>query len=45
MQQLMGATAGFVVGLLPLDGSLYLGWLMLGFTMLTSVALVMLRRH
>lgn len=45
MQQLMGAVASYAVGLLPLQGSLYLGWLMLGFTALAAVALVMLRRH
>lgn len=45
MQQLMGAAAGLAVGLLPLQGSLYLGWLMLGFTALASVALAMLRRR
>lgn len=45
MQQLMGAAASFAVGLVPLQGSLYLGWLMLGFTALATVALVVLRRH
>lgn len=45
MQQLMGAVAGLAVGLLPLQGLLYLGWLMLRFTALASVALVMLRRR
>ncbi len=45
MQQLMGAAAAFAVGLLPLDGSLYLGWLMLGFTLLATVAQVLLRRR
>lgn len=45
MQQLMGAGAGFAVGLLPLDGSLYLGWLMLGFTLLATVAQLLLRRR
>lgn len=45
MQQLMGATAGFAVGLLPLDGSLYLGLLMLGISLLALAAQVMLRRR
>lgn len=45
MQQLMGALAGFAVGLLPLDGALYLGWLMLGFTLLAATAQVALHRH
>jgi len=45
MQQLMGATAGFAVGLLPLDGSWYLGLLMLGFTLLAVAAQVMLHRR
>jgi len=42
MQQLMGATAGFAVGLLPLGGSLHLGLLMLGFTLCAVGAQVML---
>ena len=45
MQQLMGAAAGFTVGLLPLDGSLYLGLLMLGLSLLAAVAQMMLRRR
>ena len=45
MQQLMGALAGFAVGLLPLDGALYLGWLMLGFSLLAAAAQVALHRH
>ena len=44
MQQLMGATAGFAVGLLPLGGSWYLGLLMLGFTLLAVAAQAMLHR-
>lgn len=45
MQQLMGAVAVFAVGLLPLNGSLYLGWLMLGFTTLAVLAQLVLRRQ
>lgn len=45
MQQLMGATAGFAVGLLPLGGSWYLGLLMLGFTLLAVAAQAMLHRN
>ncbi len=45
MQQMMGAAAGFTVGLLPLDGSLYLGWLMLGFSVLALLSQLMLRRQ
>ncbi len=44
MQQLTGALAGFAVGLLPLNGALYLGWLMLGFTLLAATAQVALHR-
>ncbi len=45
MQQMMGATAGFAVGLLPLGGSWYLGLLMLGFTLLAVAAQVVLHRR
>jgi len=45
MQQLMGATAGYAVGLLPQGGSLYLGLLMLGFTLLALVAQLLLHRR
>jgi len=45
MQQMMGATAGFAVGLLPLAGSWYLGLLMLGFTLLAVAAQVVLHRR
>jgi DHA1 family bicyclomycin/chloramphenicol resistance-like MFS transporter len=45
MQQLTGAAAGFAVGLLPLDGSLYLGMLMFGLSALAMAAQVVLRRR
>lgn len=45
MQQLMGAAAGFAVGLLPLNGSLYLGLLMLAISSLAMVTQLMLRRR
>lgn len=45
MQQLMGATAGYAVGLLPGGGSLPLGLLMLGLTLLALVAQLLLHRR
>ncbi len=44
MQQAMGALGGYVVGLVPHNGALNMGWLMLGFTVLGAAAwLSMLR--
>lgn len=45
MQQLMGAVAGFGVGLLPLDGPVFLGLLMLGLSAIAMVAQLVLRRQ
>ena len=44
MQQLMGAVAGYAVGLLPHEGALNLGWLMLGFAGCAVVAQGFLHR-
>lgn len=45
MQQLMGAVGGYSVGLVSHQGSVHLGLLMTGFTLLGGVALLMLRRR
>ena len=42
MQQLAGALGGYAVGLVPHDGALNLGWLMLGFAGCATVAQVFL---
>ncbi len=44
MQQLMGAVGGFVVGLVPHDGAVNLGWLMLGLSAGAAVAMALLQR-
>ncbi len=44
VQQLMGAVGGYTVGLVPHDGSVNLGWLMLGFTLVALCAQVVLHR-
>lgn len=43
-QQLMGAVGGFVVGLMPHDGAVNLGWLMLGLSASAAVAMALLQR-
>jgi DHA1 family bicyclomycin/chloramphenicol resistance-like MFS transporter len=43
-QQLMGAVGGFVVGLVPHDGAVNLGWLMLGLSLSAAVAMALLQR-
>lgn len=43
-QQLMGAVGGFVVGLVPHDGAVNLGWLMLGLSVSAAVAMALLQR-
>ncbi|WP_171020254.1 Bcr/CflA family efflux MFS transporter [Hydrogenophaga sp. 2FB] len=43
-QQLMGAVGGFVVGLVPHDGAVNLGWLMLGLSASAAVAMALLQR-
>ena len=44
MQQLMGATGGYLVGLVPHQGSVNLAWLMLAFAVSGAAAQVLLRR-
>jgi DHA1 family bicyclomycin/chloramphenicol resistance-like MFS transporter len=43
-QQLTGAVGGFVVGLMPHDGAVNLGWLMLGLSASAAVAMALLQR-
>jgi DHA1 family bicyclomycin/chloramphenicol resistance-like MFS transporter len=38
MQQLTGATGGYLVGLVPHEGAVNLGWMMLGFALLAAAA-------
>jgi len=45
MQQLTGATGGYLVGLVPHDGAVNLGWMMLGFALMGAVAQYLLRRR
>lgn len=44
MQQLMGAVGGFAVGLVPHDGAVSLGWLMLALSACAAVAMALLQR-
>jgi DHA1 family bicyclomycin/chloramphenicol resistance-like MFS transporter len=44
MQQLMGAVGGFVVGLVPHDGAVNLGWMMLALSGCAAVAMALLQR-
>jgi DHA1 family bicyclomycin/chloramphenicol resistance-like MFS transporter len=45
MQQLTGATGGYLVGLVPHEGAVNLGWMMLGFALTGAVAQFFLRRR
>ena len=45
MQQLMGATGGYLVGLVSLDGSVNLAWMMLAFTLCSVAAQALLHRR
>ena len=45
MQQLTGASAGYLVGLVPHEGAVNLGWMMLGFALTGAVAQYLLRRR
>jgi DHA1 family bicyclomycin/chloramphenicol resistance-like MFS transporter len=45
MQQLTGATGGYLVGLVPHDGAVNLGWMMLAFALTGAVAQFFLRRR
>jgi DHA1 family bicyclomycin/chloramphenicol resistance-like MFS transporter len=44
MQQLTGAAGGYLVGLVPHEGAVNLGWMMLAFT-LVAVAAQWALRH
>jgi DHA1 family bicyclomycin/chloramphenicol resistance-like MFS transporter len=43
-QQVLGAFSGYAVGLVPHDGAVNLGWIMLGFALCASVAMLALHR-
>lgn len=45
MQQLTGATGGYLVGLVPHHGAVNLGWMMLAFALTGATAQFFLRRH
>ncbi len=45
MQQLTGATGGYLVGLVPHEGAVNLGWMMLAFALTGATAQFFLRRH
>jgi DHA1 family bicyclomycin/chloramphenicol resistance-like MFS transporter len=45
MQQLTGASAGYLVGLVPHEDAVNLGWMMLGFALTGAVAQFFLRRR
>jgi DHA1 family bicyclomycin/chloramphenicol resistance-like MFS transporter len=45
MQQVTGATGGYLVGLVPHDGAANLGWMMLAFTLLAVAAQWALRQR
>jgi DHA1 family bicyclomycin/chloramphenicol resistance-like MFS transporter len=45
MQQLTGATGGYLVGLVPHEGAVNLGWMMLAFTLLAVTAQWALRHR
>ena len=45
MQQLTGAAGGYLVGLVPHEGALNLGWMMLGFALTGATAQFFLRRR
>jgi DHA1 family bicyclomycin/chloramphenicol resistance-like MFS transporter len=45
MQQLTGAMGGYLVGLVPHEGAVNLGWVMLGFALTGAVAQFFLRRR
>ncbi|WP_439590240.1 Bcr/CflA family efflux MFS transporter [Hydrogenophaga sp.] len=44
-QQVLGAFSGYAVGLVPHDGAINLGWIMLGFALCASVAMLTLHRR
>ena len=45
MQQLTGATGGYLVGLVPHQGAVNLGWMMLGFALVAAAAQFFLHRR
>jgi DHA1 family bicyclomycin/chloramphenicol resistance-like MFS transporter len=45
MQQLTGATGGYLVGLVSHEGAVNLGWMMLGFALTGAIAQFLLRRR
>jgi DHA1 family bicyclomycin/chloramphenicol resistance-like MFS transporter len=45
MQQLTGATGGYLVGLVPHEGAVNLGWMMLAFALTGALAQFFLRRR
>ena len=45
MQQLTGATGGYLVGLVPHEGAVNLGWMMLAFALTGAMAQFFLRRR
>jgi DHA1 family bicyclomycin/chloramphenicol resistance-like MFS transporter len=45
MQQLTGATGGYLVGLVPHEGAVNLGWIMLAFALTGALAQFFLRRR
>ena len=45
MQQLTGAAGGYLVGLVPHEGAVNLGWMMLGFALTGATAQFFLRRR
>lgn len=45
MQQLTGATGGYLVGLVPHHGAVNLGWTMLGFALIAALAQTLLHRR
>jgi DHA1 family bicyclomycin/chloramphenicol resistance-like MFS transporter len=45
MQQLTGATGGYLVGLVPHHGAVNLGWMMLAFALTGATAQFFLRRR
>jgi DHA1 family bicyclomycin/chloramphenicol resistance-like MFS transporter len=45
MQQLTGATGGYLVGLVPHEGAVNLGWMMLAFTLVAVAAQWALRQR
>ena len=45
MQQLTGATGGYLIGLVPHDGAVNMGWMMLAFSLVALAAQSLLHRR